>query len=157
MNKYGKPLIRVALGDQRLFTGADSNWETSWEPSVPEATATLWRYMSFAKFCSLLERKELFFALVGDMEDRYEGFIYPPETPRARRSVCSKRSASGSRSVAQARTDRLDKLLDGIRPRVQPNVGGLRRLGRSSDPYHLPTFAGVNSLGCRTASHIRAR
>ena len=78
MNKYGTPLIGVALGSQRLFPGADSNWETSWEPSVPEATATLWRYMSFAKFCSLLERKELFFALVADMEDRYEGFIYPP-------------------------------------------------------------------------------
>ena len=78
MNKYGKPLIGMALGDQRLFTGADSNWETSWEPSVPEATATLWRYMSLAKFCSLLERKELFFSLVGEMEDRYEGFIYPP-------------------------------------------------------------------------------
>ena len=78
MNKYGTPLIRKALlGDQRLFLD-DSNWETSWEPSVPEATATLWRYMSFAKFCCLLERKELFFALVADMEDRYEGFIYPP-------------------------------------------------------------------------------
>ncbi len=77
-HEYGKPLIGVALGDQRLFTGADSNWDVSWEPSVPEATATLWRYMSFAKFCSLLERKELFFSLVGDMEDRYEGFIYPP-------------------------------------------------------------------------------
>ena len=37
--------------------------------------------MSFAKFCSMLERRALFFALVGDMEDRYEGFIYPP-TPR---------------------------------------------------------------------------
>ena len=34
MNKYGKPLIGMALGDQRLFTGADSSWETSWEPSV---------------------------------------------------------------------------------------------------------------------------
>ena len=34
--------------------------------------------MSFAKFCSLMERKELFFSLVGDMEDRYEGFILPP-------------------------------------------------------------------------------
>ena len=77
-HEYGKPLIGVALGDQRLFTGTDSHWEASWEPSVPEATATLWRYMSFAKFCSLLERKELFFSLVGDMEDRYEGFIYPP-------------------------------------------------------------------------------
>ena len=61
-----------------MFTGTDADWETRWEPSVPEATATLWRYMSFAKFCSLLQRKELFFSLVGDMEDRYEGFIYPP-------------------------------------------------------------------------------
>ena len=77
-HEYGKPLIGMALGDQRLFTGADSNWEASWGPSVPEGTATLWRYMSFAKFFSLLERKELFFSLVGDMEDRYEGFIYPP-------------------------------------------------------------------------------
>ena len=74
MNKYGKKPIEILLGDQRLFSGSDSNWE----PSVPEATATLWHYMSFAKFCSLLERKELFFALVGDMEDKYEGFIYPP-------------------------------------------------------------------------------
>ena len=77
-HEYGKPLIGMALGEKRLFTGADSRWEDSWEPSVPEATATLWRYMSFAKFCSLLERKELFFSLVGDMEDSYEGFIYPP-------------------------------------------------------------------------------
>ena len=34
--------------------------------------------MSFAKFYSLLDRKALFFSLVGDMEDTYEGFIYPP-------------------------------------------------------------------------------
>ena len=68
----------MALGAQRLFSGDDSDWETRWEPSEPDATATLWRYISFAKFCSLLERRELFFSLVGDMEDRYEGFIYPP-------------------------------------------------------------------------------
>ena len=68
----------MALGDQRLFSGADSDWETGWEPSEPDATATLWRYMSFAKFCSLLERRELLFSLVGDMEDNYEGFICPP-------------------------------------------------------------------------------
>ena len=48
-------------------------------PSQPAATATLWRYMSFAKFCSLLERKALFFSLVGKMADRYEGFVYPPQ------------------------------------------------------------------------------
>ena len=76
--EYGKPPIGMALGAQRLFAGDDSDWETHWEPSEPDATATLWRYMTFAKFCSLLERRELFFSLVGDMEDRYEGFICPP-------------------------------------------------------------------------------
>ena len=76
--EYGKSPIGMALGDQRLFSGDDSDWETRWEPSEPDATATLWRYMSFAKFCSLLERRELFFSLVGDMEDQYEGFICPP-------------------------------------------------------------------------------
>ena len=75
---YGKPPIGMALGDQRLFAGDDSDCKTPWEPSEPDATTTLWRYISFAKFCSLLERKALFFSLVGDMEDRYEGFICAP-------------------------------------------------------------------------------
>lgn len=73
-HEYGKPPIRVYLGEQQLFPGDDDLWE----PSEPEDNTTLWRYMSFAKFCSLLERRALFFSLVGDMEDRYEGFIYPP-------------------------------------------------------------------------------
>lgn len=76
--EYGKPMIGMALGEQRLFSGDDAVWEACWKPSEPDATATLWRYMSFAKLCSLLERQELFFSLVGDMEDRYEGFICPP-------------------------------------------------------------------------------
>ena len=70
----------MALGDQRLFSSDDSEWETRWAPSEPDPTATLWRYMSFAKFCSLMERRALFFSLVSDMADRYEGFIYPPPT-----------------------------------------------------------------------------
>ena len=77
IHEYGKPPIRMYLGDQRLLTVADFRQEDSWKPSEPEATATLWRYMSLAKFCSLLDRKALFFPLVGDMEDRYEGFVYP--------------------------------------------------------------------------------
>ena len=77
--EYGKPLIGVALGEQRLFSGHDADWETSWEPSQPDATAMLWRYMTFAKFCSLLEREALFFSLVGKMADRHEGFVYPPQ------------------------------------------------------------------------------
>ena len=76
--KYGQPLRGIALGDQYLFPDDDSTCQKSWEPSEPEATATLWRYMSFAKFCSLMERQELFFALVKDMDDQYEGFICPP-------------------------------------------------------------------------------
>ena len=59
-----------------LFTGDDDQWA----PSEPEAAAMLWRYISFAKFCSLLEHRALFFSLVGDMVDKYEGFIYPPAT-----------------------------------------------------------------------------
>ncbi len=82
-HEYGKPLIGAALGEQRLFSSGDSAWETPWEPSEPDATATLWRYMSFAKFSSLLERRALFFSLVGEMADRYEGFIYPPLTPKS--------------------------------------------------------------------------
>ncbi len=78
--KYGNPLIGVALGDQQLFSSDDSAWETPWAPSEPDPTTTLWRYMSFAKFCSLMERRALFFSLVSDMADRYEGFISPPLT-----------------------------------------------------------------------------
>ena len=79
IHEYGTFLSGMALGDQKLLRSGDS-----WEPAEPEASATLWRYMSLAKFCSLLDRKALFFSLIGDMEDRYEGFIYPP-TPRAHR------------------------------------------------------------------------
>ncbi len=76
--EYGKPLHGMAFGDQRLFPSDDSAWGESWQPPEPDATATLWRYMSFAKFCSLLERRQLFFALVSDMADKFEGFISPP-------------------------------------------------------------------------------
>lgn len=76
--EYGTPFVRMSLGDQPLFDSDDSNWESFWKPSEPETSTTLWRYMSLAKFCSLLERRALFFSLVGDMADRYEGFIYPP-------------------------------------------------------------------------------
>ena len=75
--EYGDPLIGIAQGDQRLFEDHDADWENPWQPSEPAATATLWRYMSFAKLYSLLERGQLFFSLVGDMEDEYEGFICP--------------------------------------------------------------------------------
>ena len=66
------------------------------------------------KFCSLLERKDdCSSPSVADMEDRYEGFIYPPiprETPKI---VCSKRNSRPTDVlVASLATDCLDKLLD---------------------------------------------
>ncbi len=75
-HEYGELIGGSYLGERRIFPD-----DASWTAAEPEATATLWRYMSFAKFCSLLGREALFFSLVGDMEDQYEGFIYPP-TPR---------------------------------------------------------------------------
>ena len=74
VHEYGTPPAGAYLGGQELFPDDDGPWQLS----EPEPTATLWRYMSFAKFCSMLERRTLFFSLVGDMEDRHEGFIYPP-------------------------------------------------------------------------------
>ena len=70
--EYGVSISAMKFNGQPLFTDAGS-----WEIQKPEDDSTLWRYMSFAKFCSLLEQKALFFSLVGDMVDRYEGFIYP--------------------------------------------------------------------------------
>ena len=93
-HEYAKPLIGMALGDHRLFTGEDAVWENRWKPSEPEETATLWRYMSFSKFCSLLDRKALFFALVGNMVDTYEGFIYPPK-PREQEDRLTESEAWG--------------------------------------------------------------
>ena len=78
--EYGRPPTRMKLNGKELLIGENSRPDDSWEPSLPQDTATLWRYMSFAKFCSLLERKALFFSLVRHMEDKYEGFIWPPAT-----------------------------------------------------------------------------
>jgi len=39
----------------------------------PEEETVLWRYMSFAKFVSLLSRQELYFCRVDQLEDLYEG------------------------------------------------------------------------------------
>ena len=54
--------------------------------------------------------------VVGDMEDRYEGFIYPPKPREHGDPTTVTSGAYRSRRVAQDPADRLDKLLDGIRP-----------------------------------------
>ena len=104
-HEYRKPFIGIAKGDQRLFNGTDSDWDDAWVPSLPEGNATLWRYMSFAKFSSLLERRELFFSLVGDMEDRYEGFIYPPKPREHENSLQQAERLSREMLHKIARTD----------------------------------------------------
>ena len=111
--EYGKPPIGMALGAQRLFSGDDSNWESPWEPSEPESSATLWRYMSLAKFCSLLERRALFFSLVGDMADRYEGFIYPL-SQRDSEDRLEQAERLGRDILQKYVTDQLNKLLDEV-------------------------------------------
>lgn len=73
--EYNSPASAIHLGDIPLLAPANAE---PWKPVEPEGGATLWRYMSFAKFCSLLDRQALFFSLVGEMDDHYEGFISPP-------------------------------------------------------------------------------
>ena len=41
------------------------------------AGATLWRYMSFAKFVALLDRESLFFSRADRLEDNFEGSLSP--------------------------------------------------------------------------------
>lgn len=41
--------------------------------STPPADAKLWRYMSFGKFASILEKNQLFFPRATDLGDRFEG------------------------------------------------------------------------------------
>ena len=153
--EYGKPPKWVALGKDRLFSGQDADWEARWNPPQPHATATLWRYMSFAKFCSLLEREALFFSLVGKMADRYEGFVYPPE-PRTDGDRLPKCGSHGPRLARKDCENRPGQLLDGVGARVEPHVGNLRRKGGSSSPNELRELASVDPLGCRAASHVRA-
>ena len=57
--EYGRPLRRMKLNGKELLIGENSRPDDSWEPSLPQDTATLWRYMSFAKFFSLLVVSQL--------------------------------------------------------------------------------------------------
>lgn len=42
---------------------------------LPQKLQTLWRYMDFTKFMSLLEDETLVFPRVDQFEDPYEGFL----------------------------------------------------------------------------------
>ena len=81
VHKYGAFVAAAKYNGQPLLANEHYQAENAWQPSEPDETATIWRYMSLAKFCSMLSRKALFFSLIGDMEDKYEGFIYPLVSP----------------------------------------------------------------------------
>ena len=44
---------------------------------APPREATLWRYMDFARYLALLERRALFFSSVRNFSDRFEGALTP--------------------------------------------------------------------------------
>lgn len=52
---------------------------SAFEP--PPQDATLWRYMNFAKYSSLLDRRSLFFARADTLDDPFEGSV-TEATPR---------------------------------------------------------------------------
>ena len=61
----------------------------------PPSNAVLWRYMSFIKYLSLLDRKALFFGRVDKLGDPFEGSV--PKTDIESRPGFYKRYPSGQR------------------------------------------------------------
>src|SRR5216684_1015225 len=45
---------------------------------VPEEHTTIWRYMDFTKFVSLLDKKALYFTRSDKFDDKFEGAIPKP-------------------------------------------------------------------------------
>ena len=117
------------------------------ESLAADAAATLWRYMSFAKFCSLLEREALFFSLVGKMADRYEGFVYPPE-PRTDGDQL--RNAEGmARALLEKGWRKPPWSVAGrSQSTSRASCGKPTPEGRRSSSNELRGLAGVDPLGC---------
>lgn len=53
--EYGRPIKATKQYGKELLIGENARPGDFWEPSLPQDNATLCCYMSFAKFCSLLE------------------------------------------------------------------------------------------------------
>ena len=71
-----RPVRALALGENQLLTEYTSE---DWKPEVPSDSTILWRYMNFSKFMLLLHHNALFFSLVKNTEDKYEGYTHPPK------------------------------------------------------------------------------
>ncbi len=79
------------------------------DPTDPDAAgidtaATIWRYMDLAKFLSLMSRKELYFARLDKLGDRFEGSM--PKLHAAMRAEMFK----GARQLTPLRPGDLDEL-----------------------------------------------
>jgi hypothetical protein len=69
----GGPLYVGICCESRLSeTAARFYWQER-PYDIPEADASLWRYVSFAKFVALLKDKALYFARADHLGDRFEG------------------------------------------------------------------------------------
>src|SRR5689334_3019212 len=53
---------------------------------MPDEHTTIWRYMDFAKFVSLLDKEALYFARADTFDDKFEGAI-PKPTIKAREAL----------------------------------------------------------------------
>ena len=127
MNKYGKPLLRATLGAQRLFPGADSSWEASWEPSVPEATAHALALHELREVLLPAGTKGTVLRL-GRRHGGQVRRVHPTRRyPASTEIVLQKAERQAHDWLRKIARTAFDKLLDGIRPRVQPHVGDLRR------------------------------
>ena len=68
---YADGLTRAEWIDRKRKTLADHPFYKV--PSDP--SATVWRYMDFAKFVSLLDSQALYFARASLLEDKFEGSV----------------------------------------------------------------------------------
>jgi hypothetical protein len=61
---------------------------------IPPPDAKLWRYLSFAKFASLLHSQKLHFTRVDRLDDHFEG-VWPGKKVRARGDPICRRTRAG--------------------------------------------------------------
>src|SRR5258708_6811091 len=64
-------------------------WQMSFDNYVkqPDSNTKIWRYMTFAKFVSLLETRSLYFMQLRILEDKYEGYISGIPKPEIKRFI----------------------------------------------------------------------
>lgn len=77
MPQYGDNMFRNNSVKGNTLCYSENPFIGSNPPIQPEPNATMWRYMNYEKFSSLLSCKSLFFSLVSVQSDENEGFMTP--------------------------------------------------------------------------------